>query len=297
MSILGLMFRIGDFAALTRVSTRMLRHYDAIGLLHPAIVDPRTGYRFYSAAQLPHLNRIIALKELGFGLDDIARLVGDNVPVAQLRELLADRRKALRVRMRQDELRLAEVAARLNAVERNELLPFADIVVRDVPSTLMATIRDRVPSFGRPIEMLFDETEAYVARHAARAAASPLMLFHSDLVAGNPREVEVAVPVDRAIPAQGRISVREMEGSPTMACLAYSGGYDRTEEAVETLRAWSNAVGCAVAGTMREVYVRFGADNPETLRIPSRFLAQRERDYVTEIQLPIVVSLPEGDAS
>ena len=59
------MFSIGDFAGLGRVSVRMLRHYDAIGLLPPAHVDPHTGYRYYTASQLKVLNRVIALKDLG----------------------------------------------------------------------------------------------------------------------------------------------------------------------------------------------------------------------------------------
>ena len=57
------MFSIGEFARHGRVSVRMLRRYDAIGLLRPACVDPATGYRFYQAGQLAELNRIIALKE------------------------------------------------------------------------------------------------------------------------------------------------------------------------------------------------------------------------------------------
>ncbi|RBL79553.1 MerR family transcriptional regulator, partial [Streptomyces cavourensis] len=44
------MFTIGDFARYGRVSPRMLRHYDAIGLLRPDRTDPATGYRFYGAA-------------------------------------------------------------------------------------------------------------------------------------------------------------------------------------------------------------------------------------------------------
>jgi MerR family regulatory protein len=59
-------FSIGEFARHGRVSVRMLRHYDAIGLLRPACVDPVTGYRSYEVSQLAELNRLIALKDLGF---------------------------------------------------------------------------------------------------------------------------------------------------------------------------------------------------------------------------------------
>ena len=59
------MFRIGEFSQIARVSGRLLRYYDSIGLLRPVRTDPQTGYRYYSAAQLGELNRILALKELG----------------------------------------------------------------------------------------------------------------------------------------------------------------------------------------------------------------------------------------
>ena len=52
------MYTIGEFAGIGRVSVRMLRHYDAIGLLRPVHVDDRTGYRRYAPAQVPHLLRL-----------------------------------------------------------------------------------------------------------------------------------------------------------------------------------------------------------------------------------------------
>lgn len=82
------MFTIGVFARHGRVSVRMLRHYDAIGLLLPAEVDPHSGYRYYAAGQLSQLNRIIALRELGFGLEQIAVMLDERIGPAQLRGML-----------------------------------------------------------------------------------------------------------------------------------------------------------------------------------------------------------------
>ena len=69
------MLKIGDFSKLSRVSIRMLRHYDEIGLLVPASTDPFTGYRYYSESQLPTAGRIAALREMGFGLAAIADIL------------------------------------------------------------------------------------------------------------------------------------------------------------------------------------------------------------------------------
>jgi DNA-binding transcriptional MerR regulator len=284
-------FRIGEFAALTRVSQRMLRHYDEIGLLRPERVDGRTGYRAYSAAQLPRLNRIIALKELGFGLDEIARLLDANISVEEMRLLLESRRRELEQRVRSDQDRLTQIANRLRAIERDERFPLSDVVVRPVADALMATLRTTVPSFGKPVEHLFDETEAWVARHRARSDSSPLMLFH-ETAQPDGLDVEVAIPVEHSIPATERIAVRHIRGCETMACLVYTGGYHQTDYAVGTMREWADALGWSPRGPLREVYLRFGADHAETLGLPLRFLADAEEDYVTEVQLPVAGASP-----
>jgi DNA-binding transcriptional MerR regulator len=282
-------FRIGEFAALTRVSQRMLRHYDEIGLLRPDRVDPHSGYRGYSAAQLPRLNRIIALKELGFGLDEIARLLDANISVEEMRLLLERRRVELQQRVRSDQDRLTHIANRLRAIERDERFPLGDVILRPVPQALMATLRTIVPSFGKPVEHLFDETEAYVARHRVRSDASPLMIFH-ETPSVDGFDIEVAVPLVRPMPATDRISVQQIQGCETMACVVYTGGYHQTEHAVRTLRDWAGALGWQARGCVREVYLRFGADNAEALRLPPKFLAEREADYVTEVQLPVAAA-------
>ncbi|WP_296193289.1 MerR family transcriptional regulator [uncultured Microbacterium sp.] len=73
------MLSIGEFARLVGVSVRMLRHYDRLGLLVPARVDEYSGYRFYSAAQLDRANRLVALKDLGFRLDEVGESLGPPV--------------------------------------------------------------------------------------------------------------------------------------------------------------------------------------------------------------------------
>jgi DNA-binding transcriptional MerR regulator len=90
------MFKIGDLSKLSRVSVKTLRYYDEIGLLKPAQVDRFTGYRYYSFDQLPRLNRILALKDLGFSLEQIAQVLNEGLPPAQLRGMLRLRQMELR---------------------------------------------------------------------------------------------------------------------------------------------------------------------------------------------------------
>src|ERR1700730_5704547 len=111
------MFSIGDFARPGRVSVRMLRHYDAIGLIRPACVDVATGYRFYEASQLDELNRVLALKDLGFTLQQVRAILEEKVSAAELRGMLRLRRAEIRATIDAETTRLARVEARLMTIE------------------------------------------------------------------------------------------------------------------------------------------------------------------------------------
>jgi DNA-binding transcriptional MerR regulator len=80
--------KIGDFSKLSRVTVKTLRYYDEVGLLRPVEVDPFTGYRYYALDQLPRLHRILALKDLGFALEQISQIINEGVSPDQLRGML-----------------------------------------------------------------------------------------------------------------------------------------------------------------------------------------------------------------
>jgi len=100
---------ISDFARLGQVSVRMLRHYDALGLLVPDHVEPASGYRSYSPEQLHLLNRLVALKDLGFTLDQVRSLLADPVVADELRGMLRLRRAELEEEARAVGTRLAAI--------------------------------------------------------------------------------------------------------------------------------------------------------------------------------------------
>src|SRR3954468_8266153 len=141
------MFSIGEFAKHGRVSVRMLRHYDEIGLLRPARVDPVTGYRTYGGAQLARLNRIIALKDLGFTLGQVGGILDEKVSVESLRGMLRLRQAELEAAIAADTTRLTRVAARLRTIEDEGLMPPDDVVVKSVPGVRLAELSGLAGSF------------------------------------------------------------------------------------------------------------------------------------------------------
>jgi DNA-binding transcriptional MerR regulator len=115
------MFKIGEFSRISQVSAKTLRYYDEIGLLTPARVDRFTGYRYYSADQLPRLNRILALKDLGLSLEQIAALLDDDLPPAEIRGMLRLKRVEIQQHLEEEQARLARVEARLKQIEQGWL--------------------------------------------------------------------------------------------------------------------------------------------------------------------------------
>lgn len=279
------MFKISDFSKFSRVSIKMLRHYDQIGLLKPMYVDPSTKYRFYSADQLPRLNRIIALKDLGFSLEQIAHLLDGALSGDQLRGMLKLRHEEIKQNLVEEEAKLSRVEARLKQIDLESGAPPYDVLLRKVEPQKVATIREIVDQ-GERISDLFEEIEAYVAQFGARAAAPPLLIYHDAEFDEQKQDIEVVIPISADLPATERVNLFTLEGSATAACIVHVGSYESMGRALNLLLRWIEENGYEIAGAMRELYLRFGADNAG-YRLPDVYLADSTAEFVTELQLPV----------
>ena len=279
------LIKIGDFSRLGRVSVVTLRHYDALGLLPAAHVDAENSYRYYTLEQLPQLHRILALKELGFTLDQIAPLLADDLPTQRLYGMLQLRRAELEQQMRAQSARLGAVEARLDQIEREGTGSAYDVVVRPVPELLVASIRGILPA-AEGIERLFDEVEEFAAAHNIRATAPPLAVYYDAEYREQDIDLEVAVPITRVVAGLGRIRVHMLPNVEAMACVVHTGSYATLDAASSALYTWIATQGYRIAGAYREVYLRFGAGGL-SLALPGAYLAQEATDYLTELQLPI----------
>lgn len=141
------MFTIGDFAGLGRVSIRMLRHYDSIGVLSPAAVDPVNGYRLYNAEQLSRLNRVLALKDLGFTLAQVRSILEDRLEAAELRGMLRLRRVDLQAQLQADAARLTGVEARLRIIESEGTMSTKDVILKPVDPVRVAEMTATAATF------------------------------------------------------------------------------------------------------------------------------------------------------
>ena len=293
------MFRIGDFAALGRVSSRALRLYDAAGLLAPARVDPLTGYRSYAADQLPRLHRILALREAGLGLAAIRELLDGGLSADQVAAVLRAARAEAERGLVEHRARVAALDAQLRRLgETGDPHPAHDVVVRPVPAQLVAFVR-AVGAEADDLAPAFEAAERVAAADRARRDAPPLAVLHGNVAPAGERAVDAAVPLTRRIPQPagpaahraggeglaGRVRVTELPALPAAACVVHRGGYGGLTGAATALLTAAEARGLRVAGPPREVYLRFGA--AAGLGVPPAYLAADDADYVTELQLPV----------
>src|SRR5512143_1193812 len=140
------MFRIGEFSRIGRVTIETLRHYDALGLLKPAKVDPFTGYRYYSARQLQSLNRILALKEAGLSLEEIARILRDHLTADELRGILKAQLALAESAIETARLQRERILARLDYLTLEDNMPAYEVTLKSVEALTVAAIRETVPT-------------------------------------------------------------------------------------------------------------------------------------------------------
>ncbi len=270
------MFRIGEFARFTRVSVKMLRHYDEVGLCQPAQVDPATGYRYYTVDQLPRLNRIVLLRDLGFGLDQIADLlIRDD---ADLDRVYAQREAALVDSVARLQAQLRAVQARREMLRDTAPDDLPDVVVRPVDSMLVATLTGGADD---DVAALFYRLESYVRDQHARAGRPPLTLLPEP----DDETVTAIVPITWLVPPADDIEIKLLAAVPRMACAVYQGGYAGLPGLLQRMLHWLDRTGERPAGPIREVYLRFGAE--AELGLPSTFLTGGRDDLVTELQVPL----------
>ena len=270
------MFTIGEFARHGRVSVRMLRHYDATGLLRPARVDEASGYRYYAAGQLARLNRIIALKDLGFSLDQVRVMLDGQVSAEQLRGMLRLRQAELQSRLSADTARLAQVEARLQIIEREGTMPADDIQVKQIPAVrvaeLTATAASLEPAAITPvIQPLYAELGRRLGR-AGVTPAGPAIAYYEDGPDGDTVVVHATIPVNTG-PASGQdFAIVDLPAIDQAATVVHRGSMDNVLSTIQVLAGWIEDNGYRATGYPREFYLECPEDQAQ---------------WVTELQEPI----------
>ncbi|MEW6406287.1 MAG: MerR family transcriptional regulator [Chloroflexota bacterium] len=269
------MIKIGDFARLSQVSVVTLRYYDEMDLLKPVKVDSFTGYRYYSASQLPRLNRILALKDLGFSLEQIKLMLADGVTFKQLRGMLTMKRNEVEKHVSDEQERMVRIEARLRQIELEDKMPTYDVVIKNVPAMLVATRRvtiptnDQVPDYLGPA---YTEVYEYIRKQGAKDNGLCLTLWHSPADVYANEDAEAMVSIDHPLPGTERVKVYELP-STQVAAVVHHGEFEEFTQGHAALLEWIDANGYRIVGPYREIYIKHDKKDLS--------------DSITEIQFPV----------
>jgi DNA-binding transcriptional MerR regulator len=273
------MFQIGEFSRIARVSTRQLRHYDELGLLKPLRIDPETGYRYYSVTQLPRLNRILVLKDLGLTLDQIVRLMNEDISAAEIHGMLTMKKTQIEQTLRDELARILNIEDRLKQIEEKGELSDEDVILKAIPSQQFLSIRQVVPSIREGFALMYELNHLLTRQAGKSVFGNFAIVFHSDGFDTENVDVEMGFLLeqssfDRLTLSEGRVmTVRTIPAVETMATIV-SVGISNHISYYSTLGTWIEKNNFQLAGVSWEVLL-------EPLQ------RGKEDEAVIELQLPV----------
>jgi DNA-binding transcriptional MerR regulator len=274
------MFKIGEFSKIAQVPGSVLRYYDQIGLLKPAHIDQWTGYRYYSSNQLPRLHRILALKELGLSLEQIAQLLDDECSTHELRGMLTLRKAQVEQALNEEMARLRQIEARLQFIESPQQAGF-DIVLKNVPAQRYLSTREVLPNVDAAIAFMQNLVETIPDRLGANALGQFMTVVHSETLETNRLDIELGVTLLNSeafsvkLEANHVLTASTLPAVEAMATTVQVGGFENSCLSYGAIGLWIEENGYEIAGPGREVLIK-----------PASPFAQEEP--VTEIQFPVV---------
>jgi DNA-binding transcriptional MerR regulator len=278
--------KIGDFSRLAQVTIKTLRFYDEIGLFKPAVVDRFTGYRYYTLDQLPRLNRIVALKDVGFSLEQIADMLNSDLTADEVRGMLRLKRTELQQQIEDSQARLTRLDMRLRQIEMEDNMSDYEIIIKKIEAQQAVCIRQIVPHIS-DIHRLFDRVQMAIRDQNIRPNGPWMALYHHAGYRDHDLDIEIAVPVESSpggsitLDNGQMLTVRTVPAIERALTALWRGSYQELGEVYTALSTYLHDHDYHYLGPAREVYLRGPGDTANSA------------DYLTEIQYPVGEFDPE----
>lgn len=276
------MFRIGEFSRIAQTAVSQLRYYDEIGLFQPEHIDKFTGYRYYRATQLPDLNRILAMKDLGLSLEQIKRLVVNHVSAEEIRGMLSLKKAQVEQELHEKIERLHHIEARLRQVEQEGEMSHDDIVLKEIPSQPFFSFREVMPDIRKSQLYLKEMRKLLPSRISKRTLSYFTAVYHSEAFALEDVDVQMGFllndGVDEVVQLKSgpELKMNILPRVETAACVVRIGGMTNGIESYANIGHWMESNGYQMSGPVRELFIV--PPNPEKID-----------ETVCEIQFPVTL--------
>ncbi len=232
------MLKIGMFSKLSRISIRMLRYYDDQGLLAPVQIDPFTGYRYYSEDQLLLAERIVSLRQMGFGLVEVKALLAEEDRREVWEEALERQRKVLQEQEREARARLLLLEAALDRLRKDEIPMDYPVTIKELPSRYVASVRRRIANYWQEEELW--NTLAEETRNMNLQACDPcyaMSVFHDKEHVEKDPDVEIQMAVKGPYADTANVKFRAVPAA-RIASATFKGPYEQTPEVTQAVAKW-----------------------------------------------------------
>lgn len=263
------LYKIGMFANMNRVTIKTLRYYDEQKLLIPVYVDENNGYRYYEAGQMAELQRIIALKNMGFSIEDIRKIMEG----AEEKSLLLGKKQEILKEIADLTAQLAQVE---NYLAKDSVNLSAPILIKEIPEVIVCSMKQRIKSYDVLFELMPQMGEKMEKIRCE--CAQPEYCFTHYLEPGYKEEgilVEICTAVIEKKQDCENIKFKILPQVPMAACIFHKGSYNTLHKSYALLLQYIEENGFKICGNIRESYID-GVWNKET-----------EQEWLTEIQIPV----------
>ena len=267
------MYKIGLFSKINKITVKTLRHYDDIGLLKPVYVDDATGYRYYSSNQLPQIHKIIALRQMGFSLEDIICITVNG----EKEKIFFEKRKnELKDLINEQNQQLKRIENYINELKGGGTMKY-EVVIKELPEVIVASMRQVIPDYNA----LYDLCPNVMGKEMKRlecVCSTPAYCFniyHDKEYKETDIDVEICEAVTELKEDTKILKFKRLERVQSAACVYVKGDYSNLAEAYGELIKWIENNGYEITGNARESFIDgiWNKENPE--------------EWLTEIQFPI----------
>lgn len=263
------LYKIGMFANMNRVTIKTLRYYGEQKLLTPIYVDEENGYRYYGASQIADLHRILALKNMGFSIEDIRSIINGE----EEKTLLLRKKQEILKEIAALTIKLAEVESYL---EKENMDLSAPVLIKKIPEVIVCTMEQRIEAYD-VLFQLMPEMGAEMERLGC-ICAEPEYCFTHYLEPGYKEEailVEVCQAVTEKKTDTDKVTFKVLPEVSDAACIFHKGSYDTIHRSYAVLLNFIEENGYEICGNIRESYID-RVWNKDT-----------EEEWLTEIQIPV----------
>jgi DNA-binding transcriptional MerR regulator len=280
------MFLAGEFSKLAQVSKRQLRYYQEIALFQPQHIDLFTGYRYYTAAQLPRLNKILALKELGLSLDQIAEVLNDHISADEIQGMLRIKKAEMEQELHEELRRFRYIESRIRQIDIDGILQDYDVVLKSTPEQRILVTRTQLSEIAQMRQLMIQILRLLPEQIGSRYLKHMIVISHSVAYDTEDLDIEIGYVVDAAYDqtvtlAEGTtLKVRSLEAVEAMATITRVGASRLGSACYQALAHWIESNQVRIVGLGREVFLHLEAN--------------RDDEMVTEIQMPVEKIIPNN---